>query len=432
MIERYSRPEMARLWEDKRRLELWLKVEILVLEALSLQGMVPKGTVLRIKRRVRLDPARIAALEERAKHDVVAFVSQLSEVIGEDSRYLHLGLTSSDLLDTSLAVTLRDAAGIIIKDILRLLSVLKDRAFKYKDTVMIGRTHGIHAEPITFGLKLALWYDEMRRNLRRMREAREVISYGKVSGAVGTFAHLSPEVEAYVMRRLKLKPALVSSQVIQRDRYAQYFTTLAIIASSIEKMALEIRHLQRSEVGEAEEFFSEGQKGSSAMPHKRNPITSERLCGLARVVRGNSLAALENVALWHERDISHSSVERVIAPDSTILVDYMLSEMTNLMDRLIVYPERMRENLERSRGLIFSQRIMLELMRKGLGREEAYDMVQGLAMKSFQTGGDFKQAVIKDKGIRRFLEREEIEGAFDLSYHLRYVDAIFQRVFGGS
>ena len=380
MIPRYTRPEMGRIWTDENKFKKWLQIEILACEALAEMGEIPPEALREIKEKARFDIDRISELEKVTKHDVVAFLTAVGENVGEASRYIHFGLTSSDILDTSLALLLKQASELLIEDIHKLLSTLKEKAFTYKDTIMIGRSHGIHAEPITFGLKMALWYDEMRRNLTRMERAKEAISYGKISGAVGTFAHVPPFVEEYVCRNCGLKPARISTQIIQRDHHAEFFTTLAVIASSIEKFALEIRHLQRTEVLEAEEFFTKGQKGSSAMPHKRNPILSENLCGLARMVRANSLAALENIPLWHERDISHSSVERVIAPDSTILVDYMLYRLTNVIGNLLVYPENMVKNLEKTQGLIFSEKLMLELTKRKISREDAYSLVQRNAM----------------------------------------------------
>jgi adenylosuccinate lyase len=430
MIPRYTREKMGRIWTDQNRLEKWLQIEVLACEALAELGEIPREAAQQIAERARFDIERVREIEKTAKHDVVAFITCVGESLGELSRYLHLGLTSSDVLDTSMGLLLREAADIIIADIEELLSVIRQKAFEHKDTVMIGRSHGMHAEPITFGLKMALWYEEMGRNLTRMKRAQDGISVGKLSGAVGTYANVSPFVEGYVCKKLGLKPAPVSTQVIQRDRYAEYFSMLAIIAASIEKFAIEIRHLQRTEVLEAEEFFSKGQKGSSAMPHKRNPILSENLTGLARVVRGNAVAAIENVALWHERDISHSSVERIIAPDSTILVDFMLGRLTNLIKNLIVYPETMAANLNRTGGLIFSERIMLELMRKGLSREAAYGLVQKNAMHVWEQGGDFRETVLKDPDIRDILTPQAIETAFDLKHHLNHVDTIFERVFG--
>ncbi len=430
MIERYCRKPMLKIWEPESKFNRWLEIELLVCEAWARLGEIPRRSLENIKRKAGFDLKRIEELEVELKHDVIAFLTALAEKVGGDARYIHLGLTSSDLLDTTLALQLREAADLIESDLKGLLRVLKRKAKRYKKTPMIGRSHGIHAEPITFGLKLALWYEEMQRNLARLRKAREGISYGKLSGAVGSYASVPPAVERYVCQKLRLKPAPVSSQIIQRDRHAEYSATLAIIASSIEKVALEIRHLQRTEVGEAEEFFSPGQKGSSAMPHKRNPIGSENLCGLARLVRANALAALENIALWHERDISHSSVERVICPDSTILVDFMLNRITDLIDRLIVYPEKMQENLKLTRGQIFSQQLLLKLIKKGVSREQAYRFVQRSAGEAGKKKEDFKVTALKDKGIRRYLSRGEVEGCFDLRYHLKYVDLIFKRVFG--
>jgi len=429
MIPRYTRPEMGRIWTDENKFKKWLHIEILACEAFAEMGEIPRQALKEIKEKAQFDVERVAEIEKVTKHDVVAFLTAVAENVGEASRYIHSGLTSSDILDTSLALLLKEASELIIKDIRNLLSVLKDKAFAYKDTVMIGRSHGIHAEPITFGLKMALWYDEMCRNLTRMKRAKEAISYGKISGAVGTFGHIPPFVEDYVCRVCGLKPSPISTQIIQRDRHAEFFSTLAIIASSIEKFAVEIRHLQRTEVLEAEEFFSKGQKGSSAMPHKRNPILSENLCGLARLVRTNSLTALENIPLWHERDISHSSVERVIAPDSTILLDYMLNRAISIIDKLLVYPENMMRNLERTKGLIFSEGLMLELTKRQITREEAYSMVQRNAMKVWEEETDFKEEVLKDPDITKVLSREEIEECFDLKSHLRHVDEIFKRVF---
>ncbi|MFQ5841579.1 MAG: adenylosuccinate lyase [Thermodesulfobacteriota bacterium] len=429
MIPRYTRPEMGRIWTDENKFKKWLHIEILACEAFAEMGEIPPQALKEIKEKARFDVERVAEIEKVTKHDVVAFLTAVAENVGEASRYIHFGLTSSDILDTSLALLLKEASELIIEDIRNLLSVLKDKASAYKDTVMIGRSHGVHAEPITFGLKMALWYDEMRRNLVRMERAKEAISYGKISGAVGTFGHISPFVEDYVCRKCGLKPSPISTQIIQRDRHAEFFTTLAIIASSIEKFATEIRHLQRTEVLEAEEFFTKGQKGSSAMPHKRNPILSENLCGLARLVRANSLTALEGIPLWHERDISHSSVERVIAPDSTILLDYMLNRAINIIDNLLVYPDNMMRNVEKTKGLIFSEGLMLELAKKKISRGEAYAMVQRDAMRVWEGETDFKEEVLKDPEITKVLSRKEIEECFDLKERLRHVDEIFKRVF---
>ena len=429
MIERYTLPRMKAIWEPGNKFRKWLQIEILACEALAELGEIPKDAVDKIKKRARFDVKRIAEVEEVVKHDVIAFLTVISEGLDKESRYLHMGLTSSDILDTSMALLMQEAASIIIEDIEKFLEALKEKAFAYKDTVMIGRTHGVHAEPITFGLKMALWYEEMGRNLKRMKASKEGISYGKISGAVGTFANISPYVEEYVCKQCGLRPAPVSSQIIQRDRYAEYLSTLSIIASSIDKFAVELRHLQRTEVLEVEEYFSEGQKGSSAMPHKRNPIGSENLSGLARIIRANSIAAMENIPLWHERDISHSSVERVIIPDGTILIDFMLNRITDIVKNLIVYPENMRNNLNKTGGLIFSERILLQLIKKGLLREEAYRLVQRRAMAAWRGEGEFKKLIIEDPDIKEFLSTQEIEDCFDLTHHLRNVDYIFKRVF---
>ncbi|NWF93691.1 MAG: adenylosuccinate lyase [Syntrophaceae bacterium] len=430
MIPRYTRPEMGRIWTDQRKYETWLEIELLVCEALSELGEIPAEAAREIRKKASFDARRVEEIEKVTKHDVLAFLTNVGESIGPLSRYLHYGLTSSDILDTSLALLLKEASDLILQDSLRVLKILKEKAFEHKETVMIGRSHGVHAEPITFGLKMALWYDEMKRNLLRMERAKEAISVGKISGAVGTFAHIHPFVEEFVCKRLGLKPATISTQIVQRDHHAEFFTTLALIATSIEKFSVELRHLQRTEVLEAEEFFSKGQKGSSAMPHKRNPISSENLSGLARLVRSYSITALENVALWHERDISHSSVERVIAPDATILIDYMLNRFSSIMEGLIVYPENMKANLEKTGGLIFSESVLLLLTRKGLSREEAYGVVQRNAMRVWERGEDFKTLLSQDEAIRRLVRPEELDASFDVRSHLKHVDHIFQRVFG--
>jgi adenylosuccinate lyase len=430
MIERYTREAMGRIWTEENKFQTWLLVEILACEALAKIGQIPKKAAQNIRKKARFSVERINAIETETKHDVIAFLTNVGETVGPDARYIHLGLTSSDILDTAMAVRLREASKLILKGCDRLLLALKRKAMAHKHTVMVGRSHGIHAEPITFGLKLALWYDEMQRNRRRMEQAMETVSVGKISGAVGTYANISPKVEAYVCRKLSLQPAAISSQIVQRDRYAEYFTTLAIMASTVEKMAIEVRHLQRTEVSEAEEYFSKGQKGSSAMPHKRNPIGSENLSGLARLVRSNAGAAMDNIPLWHERDISHSSVERVIAPDSTILIDYMLSRMTEIIRKLVVYPKRMQQNLKLNRGLIFSQQILLGLAMRGVSRESAYKMVQKCAMDAWKKKKDFKELVLNDSDIRKYLKIEEIETLFDVKAQLRHVNTIFTRVFG--
>ena len=429
MISRYSRPEMAQIWSLKNKYQKWLDIEILVCEAWAKKGVIPKEALAKIKEKASFSVERIAEIETQVKHDVIAFISNVEENIGPEGRYLHLGLTSSDILDTANAVLLKEAMEIILEDVEEVMSILREQAFAYKDTPMIGRSHGVHAEPITFGLKLALWYEEMRRNKKRLQQAKEDISYGKISGAVGTFAHLEPEIEEYVCPKLGLKPAPITNQIIQRDRYAHYFTALAILAGTIEKIALEIRHLQRTEVLEVEEPFTKGQKGSSAMPHKRNPIQCENLCGLARLVRTNAIAALENIALWHERDISHSSVERVIMPDSTILSDFMLHRLKKILANMEVYPERMLKNIYLTKGLIFSQALLLALVKKGLPRQKAYEMIQDCAMRVWQGEQDLKTQVLSHKEIKVYLTPAEIEKIFDLKYCLRHVDKIFARIF---
>ncbi|MBI3392703.1 MAG: adenylosuccinate lyase [Nitrospirae bacterium] len=431
MIPRYTRPEMGRLWDPERRFAVWLDVELLACEAWEKLGKVPKGTAGRIGRRLAksppLDPARIEAIEKEVKHDVIAFLTHVAERAGSEARWLHLGMTSSDVLDTGLAVLMGEAAELMLRGVDDVLAVLKRQARRFARTPMIGRTHGIHAEPITFGVKLANWHQEMRRNKDRLRRAAETIRVGKVSGAVGVFANSDPRVEAHVCRKLGLRPAAVSSQIIQRDRHAEYMTALALLAASIEKFALELRHLQRTEVLEVEEFFSPGQKGSSAMPHKRNPITAENLCGLSRIVRANAWAAIENVPLWHERDISHSSVERVIVPDSTILVDTMLARFADLVGRMFVYPERMRANLEKMGDLVYSESVMLALVGKGLSRDEAYRLVQRNAMDVWKEGGRLGERLKGDPGVTRHLSPKEIDACLDLKHHLRHVDAIVRR-----
>jgi len=428
MIERYSLVKMAAIWQDEFKFKTMLDIEILTLEALAKQKVVPKDALARIKRKARFNLGQIKRIEEKTQHDVVAFVTNIAQNIGADAKYLHLGLTSSDLLDTTLGIQLKAASEILISDLEKLLNLLARKAKKYKDMVCIGRTHGIHAEPTTLGLKFALWFDETKRNLDRLLQAEESVSVGKISGAVGTYANIEPRVEAYVCHKLGLKPAKISTQVIQRDVYAQYICTLAIIAASLEQFATEIRHLQRTEVREVEEPFAEGQKGSSAMPHKRNPVICERICGLARILRANAIAALENIALWHERDISHSSVERVIMPDSTLALDYMLNKFTEVVDGLLVYPDNMLANLVRTHGLIFSQRVLLALMDKGLTRQKAYDLVQRSAMKSWKENSDFKDNLLEDAKVTKYLKAKDFDKIFDLDYYLRHVSKIFRKV----
>ena len=429
MIARYTRPEMGRIWSEENGFQKWLDVEILAAEALARLGQVPKAAIARIRKKARFNVDRIREIEAEVKHEIIAFLSSVAESIGDDARFLHVGMTSSDVMDTALAIQLKEASAILLQDVRELMRVLRRQSFKYKWTVMIGRTHGVHAEPITFGLKLALWYQEMARNLARLEKAAADIAVGQISGAVGTFAQISPKVEAYVCKKSGLKPAPVSNQIIQRDRHAYFFATLAVIASSLEKFAVEVRHLQRTEVQEAEEPFTRGQKGSSAMPHKRNPILSENVSGLARLMRSYALAALENVALWHERDISHSSVERVIAPDATIVMDFMLRRMTYVLGNLCVYPENMLRNLQKSGGTVFSERVLLALVGKGIARDTAYRMVQRHALKVGRQGGDLKQELLKDAEIRRYLSGREIDAVWDVKHHLAQVDFIFRRVF---
>lgn len=429
MIERYSLPKMQKVWEQENKYSKWLAIEILACEALAELGEIPKEAVKVIKEKASFDSNRVNEIENEVKHDVIAFLTAVSENIGEDGKYMHKGLTSSDVLDTGLSLQLIDAADIILDDLIKLKGILKDKAFLYKDTVMMGRSHGIHAEPITFGLKMALWYEDIKRNITRLERAKEAISYGKLSGAVGTFANISPFVEEYVCSKLGLKPDPVSTQIIQRDRHAEFMCTLSLIAGTLEKFAVEIRHLQRTEVLEAEEPFTSGQKGSSAMPHKRNPVGSENITGLSRLIRSNSMAALENIALWHERDISHSSVERVILPDSTILLDYMLNRFINIIENLVVYPDNMQRNLNLTGGLIYSQRVLLELVGKVPDRDRAYRLVQRNAMESWKSGEDFQKLLMKDSDVNSILNDEEIKRCFDISYHLKNVEYIFKRVF---
>jgi adenylosuccinate lyase len=431
LIPRYTREEMGRVWSEANKFQKWLEVELVATEALAEAGVVPQAVAARIRERAQVEPARVAELEARVRHDVIAFTMAAGESIGdaEAARWLHYGLTSNDIVDTAQALLLREASRLIEQGLGRLTEVLERRAWEFKDTPQIGRTHGVHAEPITFGLKLANWYDENRRNTERFRRAAAEMAVGKIAGAVGTCAHLGPDIEARICRRLGLAPALIASQVIERDRHAQYLATLAIIAATLEKIALEVRHLQRTEVREVEEPFAAGQRGSSAMPHKRNPVGSEQICGLARVVRANVVAALENVALWHERDISHSSVERIILPDSTTLVDYMLARLGEILGGLRVFPERMLANLEATGGLIFSGQLLQDLVAKGAPREEAYQWVQENARAAWESDTSFRERVAADARIRRYLNPDELTRTFDLSRQLRYVDAIFARVF---
>jgi adenylosuccinate lyase len=432
LISRYTRPDMGRIWADENKFRMWLAVEVAATETLAEAGLVPQEAAKAIREKGDFNLARIHQVEAEVKHDVIAFTTAVAEKVGPQSRWLHYGLTSNDVVDTAQALQIKEASDLIAKDLKALRAVLKRRAFEFKDTPMIGRTHGIHAEPITFGLKLANWYSENERNIVRFERAAEEMRVGKLSGAVGTFAHLEPEYEVQICERLGLKAAEISSQVIQRDRHANYVCTLAVIAATLDKIATEIRHLQRTEVREAEEFFSEKQKGSSAMPHKRNPVTCEQISGLARVVRSNAQAAFENVALWHERDISHSSVERVILPDSTILVDYLLNKTTKLLDTLLVYPKRMLQNLESTGGLVFSGQLLLDLAESGMLREDAYRLVQEHAMRAWKQGLNFRELVTKDKKISKRVSPAQLSRAFSLKRQLRNVDKIFERVFGGS
>ncbi|HTG87671.1 MAG TPA: adenylosuccinate lyase [Pyrinomonadaceae bacterium] len=429
MIDRYTLPEMGALWSEQNKFQKWLDVEIAVCEVHAINGIIPSAALEQIKARAKFSVERINEIEKITNHDVIAFTTNLAEEIGEASRYVHFGLTSSDVVDTANGLLLRDASDILLAKVDQFIDVLRRRAFEFKHTPQVGRTHGVHAEPTSFGITFALWFDEMRRNRERLLRAKDVVAVGKISGAVGAFAHLDPSVEESVCERLGLKPALVSTQVIQRDVYAEYLTTLAIIASTLEKMALNVRHWQRTEVREAQERFAKGQKGSSAMPHKRNPIISERICGMARVVRANSIVGLENVALWHERDISHSSAERVVLPDSSIALDYMLQKTIGLIDGLVVYPERMLENLQATKGLIFSGQLLLALTAKGISRETAYDWIQRNAMRVWDEDRDFKTLVKADDDIKSEMSDEEIEQVFSLDHYLRNVDSIFERVF---
>jgi adenylosuccinate lyase len=427
MIERYSRPQMKKIWSDKNKFDQWLKVEIAVCEAWAELGQIPQEDIFKI-RKASYNLDRVAKFLDVTHHDMTAFLNSVAESLGTESRFIHLGLTSSDIMDTALSLRLTQAADILIKDVAELISAMEDKAMEHKYTIMMGRTHGVHAEPTTLGLKMALWTEEMKRNAHRLVEAKKNISVGKMSGAVGTYATVPPQVEKLACAKLGLTPAPISSQIIQRDRHAQFLTTLAIIASSLEKFATEIRGLQRTEVRELEEPFEEGQTGSSAMPHKRNPELCERICGLARLIRGHALTSLENIALWHERDISHSSAERIILPDSCLAVDYMLSIFTSIMKGLKVYPENMRRNIELSQGLVFSQRVLIALIDKGLTREEAYKMVQDNAMKAWEEKKDFLGLLKMDRRITAHLSKEELNSLFDYGYYLKHVDEVFERL----
>ena len=428
MIDRYSRPEMARIWSQEAKYANWLRVELAVCEVYARRGLIPGDALNRIKAKARVDPYRIDEIEQTTRHDVIAFLTNLEESIGTDSRYVHIGMTSSDVLDTALALSLQEASDLLLAGLERLRAALRALAITHKRTLCVGRSHGIHAEPMTFGLKAALWYAEAGRNLERLRRARETVRVGKISGAVGTFAHIDPDVEEEACHLLGLEPAPVSSQIVQRDRHAEFMATLAIVAASLEKIAVEIRSLQRTEIGEVEEPFAEGQKGSSAMPHKRNPVGSENITGLARLVRANAGAAFENVALWHERDISHSSVERVILPDSTILVDYMLHRFSGILEGLRVYPERMRENIERSFGLMYSQRVLLRLTGAGLARQAAYEIVQRNAMRAWTDRRSFQALLAADPGVTAHLGADALAECFDPAWYLRNVDAVYRRL----
>jgi adenylosuccinate lyase len=428
MIKRYSRPGMACIWDEENRFRKMLDVEILACEAFAELGIIPKEAAKTIREKASFSVERINEIEKVTNHDVVAFIKSVSENVGEDARYFHYGLTSSDVLDTALSIQMVEAADLLIEGIEKLMKALKEKAIEHKKTPMMGRSHGVHAEPISFGLKMALYYREMGRNLDRMKKARETVAVGKISGSVGTFANVDPGVEEYVCKKLGFEPAGVANQVIQRDRHAYYLNVVALTGATLEKIALEVRGLQKTEINEVQEYFSKGQTGSSSMPHKKNPIICERITGLARVLRGNATAAIENVALWHERDISHSSVERVILPDSTILLDYMLGKSEDLVSNLIVNKENMLRNMQVSKGLVYSQHIMLELIKKGATRLEAYDLIQGAALECHSGDKDFKDLVMNDKGVRSYLSEKEISDCFSLDYHLRHVDRIFKNI----
>jgi adenylosuccinate lyase len=427
MINRYTYPEMGRIWTEENEFQTILKVEIHAAEIMGELGQIPAEAVPVIREKAKFSMKRLREIEEETHHDILAFLQAVAENVGDEAKYIHKGLTSTDVKDTALGSMMKESCEIILQDLQNFRMVLRRRAAEHKNTVMIGRTHGIHAEPITLGLKFALWLDETERNIERMKRAQETVSVGKISGAVGTYANIDPEVESYICEKMGIKPAKLATQVIQRDRHAELMTTLAVIASSLDKFATEVRNLQRTDIREVEEYFHPGQKGSSAMPHKRNPITCERVAGLARVVRGNAVAALENVSLWHERDITHSSVERVILPDSFALVDYMLKKFTNIVDKLLVYPDTMQANIEKTGGLIFSQRILLALVGKGVVREDAYRWVQRNAMAKWMDGADFKTNITKDEDVKKYLSPAEIEACFEYTYYLRHIDTIMAR-----
>jgi len=428
MIPRYSRKEISDIWSDESRFKIWLEIEILACEAQANMGNIPKSAAKNIRAKAKFNTQKVLKIEEKVKHDVIAFLTNVGEYVGMDSRFIHMGMTSSDVVDTCLSVQMKMAGEIILKDLIDVKESLKKKARKYKYLAQIGRTHGVHAEPITLGLKFALWYDEMTRNIERMKRAIDVISVGQISGAVGTYEHLSPKVEAYVCKKLGLKTTKIATQILQRDRHAEYMNTLALIGASIEKFTTEIRHLQRTEVLELEESFSKGQKGSSAMPHKKNPITCERLSGMARVLRGNALASMENIALWHERDISHSSVERIVVPDSTILIDYILYQFKNLIDNLVVYEENIQKNLNLTNGLIFSQTVLLKLIDKKMKRETAYKIVQDVAMKCWKEKISFYDLLNNDTEVKKYLSEKELKEIFDYNKSKKNVDFIFKRV----
>ncbi|MBN1869122.1 MAG: adenylosuccinate lyase [Candidatus Omnitrophica bacterium] len=428
MIERYTLSKMGNIWSEKHKMEIMLKIEILACEAMCKLGAIPKKSLEKIKKNAKFDMDEVKRLEEKTKHDVVAFINNVGKYIGAEARYLHMGLTSSDLLDTSLSVQCVEASDILLADIKKILLVLKQKAKKYKDTPCIARTHGVHAEPTSFGLKIAVWYDEMKRNEERMEKAKEMMSFGKLSGAVGTYANIDPFVEEYVCEKLHLKPANIATQILQRDNHCQFVTTIALIGSTLNKIATEIRLLQKTEVLEVEEPFFKGQVGSSAMPHKRNPVTCERVSGLSRLLRANVLAAFEDICLWHERDISHSSVERIILPDSTIALNYMFHKLIPILDGLLVYPKNMIASLGKTKGLIYSQRVLLELMKKGLTREAAYEIIQRCAMQVWQETSDFKDILNRDRKVRKYLKTSQIEACFDIKYYTRHTDRIFKRV----